>query len=446
MDFFNKLISKQPAQQTALHQSPAPRHMEQYSPQQTHTETMERTPNGAEQAHQYTDTHPHPAANQDAAPAAEDSKEMLLYSVQPSSKKTIELNSQSPTLNELLIKMSELNASDLHFEVGSPPTYRIRGEIVFTNAPEITQDFAERTLYAIINEEKKKKFASTGNVDFCYDKLGQERYRVNYLRHRKGIGGVFRIIPSRIPTMEELNMPEAIKSIAMSRRGIVLVTGPTGSGKTTTMASMINYINNNKQAHIITIEDPIEFAHTPLKSLISHREIGLHAKSFSSALKAALREDPDVILVGELRDLETISLALTAAQMGVLVMGTLHTNSATKTIDRMIDVFPAKQQEQARIQLSQSLRAIIAQQLLKTADGSGRIAALEILISEHGLANMIREGKTTQIPTYIIMGKSKGMQYMDNELVELVKKGRITKAEALLRARDLKVFERAGML
>lgn len=373
-------------------------------------------------------------------------EQLLMATTAPTKRKVIDVILHDYTLDALLVKMKDLGASDLHFEVGSPPVYRIKGDIVFTTLPEITRESAEKMLYPLINEEQKKVFMSTGNVDFCYDKLHSSRYRVNFLRHRKGIGGVFRIIPSVIPTPEELRLPDVIKKIAMSRRGIVLVTGPTGSGKTTTMAAMVNHINQNKQSHIITIEDPIEFTHLPIKSLISHREIRQHAKSFSSALKAALREDPDVILLGEMRDLESISLALTAAQMGVLLMGTLHTNSATKTIDRMIDVFPPKQQEQARIQLSQCLKAIIAQQLLKTADGKGRVAAFEILLSELGLANMIREGKTTQIPSFIIMGKSKGMLYMDNVLVELVQKGLVKKEEAILRARDIAVFERAGIL
>ena len=372
--------------------------------------------------------------------------QILLARVGTTKRKTIDIVLHDFSLDALLVKMKELDASDLHFEVGSPPVYRIKGDIVFTTLPEITRENAEKMLYPLINEDQKKIFILTGNVDFCYDKLYDNRYRVNFLRHHKGIGAVFRVIPSRIPTPEELRLPDVIKKIAMARRGIVLVTGPTGSGKTTTMAAMINYINQSKQAHIITIEDPIEFSHKPIKSLISHREIRQHAKSFSTAMKAALREDPDVILLGEMRDLETISLALTAAQMGVLVMATLHTNSATKTIDRMIDVFPPKQQEQARIQLSQSLRAIIAQQLLKTADGRGRIAAFEILLGELGLANMIREGKTTQIPTFIIMGKSKGMLFMDNVLVELVEQGLVTKEEALLRVKDVKVFERAGII
>lgn len=363
-------------------------------------------------------------------------------------KKTIDIELPEFTINALLAKMIEIGASDLHFETGVPPVYRIRGDIVFSSMPPITSEQAEQLLFPMVSEFQKQKFLRSGNLDFCYESpsIGADRFRVNFLKHRYGLGAVFRLIPSKVPTAESLHLPAVIDTIAMSRKGIVLVTGPTGSGKTTTMAAMIHKINQNKQSHIITIEDPIEFTHQPIKSLISHREIGRHTKSFASALKAALREDPDVILVGEMRDLETISLALTAAQMGILVMGTLHTNSATKTIDRMIDVFPAKQQEQARIQLSQSLRAIIAQQLIKTADGKGRIAAFEILIGDLGLANIIREGKTTQIPTYILMGKNSGMMYMDNSLIELVLAGKIKKEEALIRARDKKLFERAGII
>lgn len=360
-------------------------------------------------------------------------------------RKNIQVNLSEVSVDALLIKMIELDASDLHFETGSPPIYRINGDMVFTELPIITQPMAEKLLFPLINDFQKHLFISTGNVDFSYEIPQKARYRANFLKHRNGMGAVFRIIPGKIPTVEELKLPEVIKTIADFRKGIILVTGPTGSGKTTTMAAMINYINNSRRAHIITIEDPIEFTHTPVNCLISHREVRQHAKSFDSALKAALREDPDVILVGELRDLETISLALTAAQMGVLVMGTLHTNSATKTVDRMIDVFPSKQQEQARIQLSQSLRAIVAQQLMKKADGKGRIAAMEILISDLSLANIIREGKTPQIPSYITMGKARGMQFMDNVLIDYVKRNIVTKEEAVLRMNDPKLFERAGI-
>lgn len=362
------------------------------------------------------------------------------------SRKTMDIEFEDFSMNGLLRKMVELGASDLHFESGSPPIYRIKGDMVFTNREPTSKEITEQFLYSLIDEKQKQTFNEFGNLDFAHEIKGVARFRANFLKHNRGLGGVFRTIPSKIPTVEQLKLPEVIKNIALSRRGIILVTGPTGSGKSTTMASMINHINNNKKGHIITIEDPIEFTHTSVNCLITHREVGQHTRSFADALKAALREDPDVILVGEMRDLETISLALTAAQMGVLVMGTLHTNNATKTIDRVIDVFPAKQQEQVRLQLSQSLKAIIAQQLMKTADDAGRVAALEILISNSGLSNIIREGKTTQIPSFIQMGKSEGMQSMDNVLVELIKSGKIKKEDALIRAHDLSVFKRAGII
>ncbi|MDQ7824479.1 MAG: type IV pilus twitching motility protein PilT [Candidatus Eremiobacteraeota bacterium] len=377
--------------------------------------------------------------------AAEEHMMPLIVPVKEA-RKTIDLTFPEFSMKALLTKMVEIGASDLHFETGSPPIYRIKGDMAFVNMENITKDTAERCLYGLINDSQRQTFNECGNLDFAYEIKDVARFRANFLKHHRGIGGVFRIIPSKIPTADELRLPEVIKSISMSRKGIILVTGPTGSGKSTTMASMINHINRNKKGHIITIEDPVEFTHQSINCLITHREVGHHTLSFADALRAALREDPDVILVGELRDLETISLALTAAQMGVLVMGTLHTNNATKTIDRMIDVFPAKQQEQVRLQLSQSLRAIIAQQLLKTADGKGRTAAIEILIANTGLSNIIREGKTTQIPSFITMGKSEGMQSMDTVLVDFVKNGIIKKEDALLRANDMSVFKRAGLL
>jgi len=369
-----------------------------------------------------------------------------LETVEMVARKTIDVTLPEYSIQALLTKMVELGASDLHFESGTPPIYRIKGDMIFTNIEPITVELAHKFMFSLINDTQKKTLMEVGNLDFAYEIKDVARYRANYLKHQRGAGAVFRIIPSKIPTVEELNLPEVIKKIAASRRGIILVTGPTGSGKSTTMASMINHINRSKKGHIITIEDPIEFTHQPVNCLITHREVGHHTRSFADALKAALREDPDVILVGEMRDLETISLALTAAQMGVLVMGTLHTNNATKTIDRLIDVFPAKQQDQVRLQLSQSLKAVIAQQLMKTADGKGRIAALEILISNTGFANIIREGKTNQIPSFIQMGKSEGMQAMDNVLVGYVKEGKIKREDAILRASDMTVMKRAGLV
>jgi twitching motility protein PilT len=279
-------------------------------------------------------------------------------------------------------------------------------------------------------------------LDFTYELGETARFRTNLYQQYHGIAGAFRLIPHKMPTIEELNLPEVLKTVALSKGGICIVTGPTGSGKSTTMAAMINYINDNRSAHIITIEDPIEFFHTNKNCLIDHREVGEHANSFSDAVKAALREDPDIILVGEMRDLETIYQAIKAAETGVLVFGTLHTNNASKTVDRMIDVFPAKQQEQIRSMLAESLKAVIAQQLLKKAGGKGRVAALEILLSASGLSNLIREGKTSQLPNFIQMWRSIGMRAMDTTLRDLVKAGVITAEAAMEKCQDPVNFSR----
>jgi twitching motility protein PilT len=292
----------------------------------------------------------------------------------------------------------------------------------------------ERLLMPLADDRERKSFEKAGNLDIAHEIEGLARFRVNLLRQHNGMGAVFRVIPSRIPTVEELNLPPVLKTLAASKRGIIIVTGPTGSGKSTTMAAMINYINQTRHGHIITIEDPIEFTHSSQNCLIDHRQVGHHTRSFAEALKAALREDPDIVLVGEMRDLETIALAITAAEMGVLVFGTLHTNSAAKTIDRIIDVFPSKQQEQVRSQLSQSLKGVVAQQLLKTADGQGRCAAVEVLICNLGLSNLIREGKTNQIGSFIQMGKDEGMISMDDALYALVESGKITPQMAFTRS------------
>ncbi|MHC9544200.1 MAG: type IV pilus twitching motility protein PilT [Vulcanimicrobiota bacterium] len=428
MKFFSKFKN---FQKDAAGQTVAPHHEESI------TEAIEEASAPVSQA-------PPPAPSTETEHPLEVMEPM--ETVEMVARKTIDVSFPEYSIQALLTKMVELGASDLHFESGTPPIFRIKGDMVFTNLEPLTVDLAQRFMFSLINDSQKKTLMDVGNLDFAYEIKDVARYRANFLKHQRGSGAVFRIIPSKIPTVDELHLPEVIKTIAMSRRGIILVTGPTGSGKSTTMASMINHINRIKKGHIITIEDPIEFTHQPVNCLITHREVGHHTRSFADALKAALREDPDVILVGEMRDLETISLALTAAQMGVLVMGTLHTNNATKTIDRLIDVFPAKQQDQVRLQLSQSLKAVIAQQLLKTADGKGRVAAIEILISNTGFANIIREGKTNQIPSFIQMGKSEGMQAMDNVLVEFVKAGKIKKEDALLRAADMTVYKRAGLL
>jgi len=348
------------------------------------------------------------------------------------------------SLNELLKKCLEFSASDIHLEVGAPPIFRINGDVVFTDLPLLTQDQMENLCFPLMSDAQSKTFHATGNMDLAYEIPGTARFRVNILKQYHGLGAILRLIPEDIPSMETLGLPEVVKKVCMNSRGIVIVTGPTGSGKSTSLAAMIHYINTIRKAHIITIEDPIEFTHKSNKCLIDQREIGHHTKSFSDALRAALREDPNIILVGEMRDLETIALAITAAEMGVLVFGTLHTNSAAKTIDRIIDVFPAKQQDQVRTQLAQSLKSVVAQQLLKRVDRKGRVAAFEIMLCNTGLANLIREGKTTLLSSFMQMGSSEGMQTMDAALISLVKEGRITLEAALTRALDLTTFKRAG--
>jgi twitching motility protein PilT len=271
--------------------------------------------------------------------------------------------------------------------------------------------------------------------------LGDEaRFRCNFLYQQRGVGAVFRIIPTKILTLEQLGLSETLKTIAMFKQGLVLVTGPTGSGKSTTLAAMIDYINENRDAHIITIEDPLEFVHPNKKCLFTQREIGTHARSFADALRVASRENPDIILVGEMRDLETISLALTCAELGILVFGTLHTNSASKTVDRIINAFPADQQEQTRTMLSESLKSVVAQQLLKTKDGNGRCAAIEILIGSQALASMIRDKKISQINSVIQTGTNEGMQTMDQHLMKLIKEDKITPQAAYEKAIDKNIF------
>lgn len=348
-------------------------------------------------------------------------------------------------MDDLFRAMVRLDASDIHLAVGNPPMFRIRGDIHRSNLPELTQQQAEAMLLPLIDSEHRDTFEATGNVDFAHEVPGVARYRGNFLLQHNGMGAVFRTIPSKIPTVEQLNLPPVLKTIAESRRGLVIVTGPTGSGKSTTLAAMINHINETRPAHIITIEDPVEFTHTSKRCLIDHREVGAHATSFADALRAALREDPDIVLVGEMRDLETIALAITAAETGVLVFGTLHTNSAVKTVDRIIDVFPAKQQEQIRSMLAESLRSVVAQQLLKTADGKGRCASIEVLIATFGLGSMIREGKTNLIATVIQTGKELGMQTMEMDLIRLVKEGKVTPRDAYEKAIDKSAMTRAGI-
>jgi len=337
-------------------------------------------------------------------------------------------------------EMKEREASDLHMVIGFPPLLRLRGDLVPTEHPVLTPESNREILFEILPPKRQAYVEKNRDFDMAYELENTGRFRCNFFYQQRGISAVFRIIPTKILTLEELNMPEAIKTIADFRQGLVLVTGPTGSGKSTTLAAIIDYINNSRDGHIITIEDPLEFVHPNKKCLFSQREIGTHARSFADALRVASREDPDIILVGEMRDLETISLALTCAELGILVFGTLHTNSAAKTIDRIINAFPTDQQEQTRTMLSESLKAVIAQQLLKTKDGKGRCAAVEILIGSSALASMIREGKISQISSIIQTGTSVGMQSMDQHLKQLISEDKITREAAHEKAIDKNLF------
>ena len=323
-------------------------------------------------------------------------------------------------------EMKEKGASDLHMVIGKPPLLRLGGELVPLDQPVLTPESNQEILFEILSEEEQQKLINNRDFDRAYEIPGLARFRCNFLYQHRGVGAVFRIIPTKILTLEQLGMPDTLKTISDLKSGLVLVTGPTGSGKSTTMAAMINYINETRDGHIITIEDPLEFVHPNKKLFFSQREVGTHTNSFADALMVASREDPDIILVGEMRDLETISLGLTCAELGILVFGTLHINSAAKTIDRMINAFPADQQEQTRMMLSESLKAVVAQQLLRTTDGKGRCAAVEILLGSSALASMIREGKINQIGSYIQTGSSEGMQTMDSHLLALIKEEKIT--------------------
>jgi twitching motility protein PilT len=332
--------------------------------------------------------------------------------------------------------MNEQSASDLHLISGQPPALRIRGEMERIKYKVMENDELKAMLYEIAPEHKIKEFEETGDIDFGYEIPGIARYRSNFFMQRNGVGAVFRQIPEKIMTAEQLGLPNVISKLASLPRGLVLVTGPTGSGKSTTLAAIIDIANRTRKDHIITIEDPIEFVHKSQSCIVNHREVGIHTRSFTTALRGALREDPDIILVGEMRDLETISLAIEAASTGHLVFGTLHTMSAAKTIDRIIEVFPAGEQAQIRSTLADGIRSVIAQVLFKRADTKGLCAALEILIATPAARNLIREGKTHQIPSVIQTGKKYGMQLLDDAIMELLDKGWIGSDEAYAKAND----------
>ena len=336
--------------------------------------------------------------------------------------------------------MNEQKASDLHLVSGQPPALRINGEMERIKYQILENDGLKGMLYEIAPEDKVKVFEETGDVDFGYEIPGLARYRANFFMQKNGVAAVFREIPSTILTAEQLGLPPVIPKLALLPRGLVVVTGPTGSGKSTTLASIIDVANRSRKDHIITIEDPIEFVHQSQSCIINHREVGLHTKSFSAALRGALREDPDIILVGEMRDLETISLAIEAASTGHLVFGTLHTSSAAKTVDRIIEVFPSAEQAQVRSTLSDGIRAIIAQVLFRRIDKGGRCAALEILIATPAVRNLIREAKTYQIPSMIQTGKKYGMQLLDDAIMEMCTKRMISPDEAYAKANDKAKF------
>jgi twitching motility protein PilT len=333
------------------------------------------------------------------------------------------------TSSDLLKFAVERGASDLHLSAGEPPMVRIQGDLVRIDHPPLLADETHRLIFEVMNDAQRRHLQEHLEVDFAY-KLGEgARFRVNAFMHDRGEGAVFRQIPEKIPRLDDLGLPPILKKLAEAEKGLVLVTGPTGSGKSTTLAAMLDSINESMAGHILTLEDPIEFVHKSKASLVTQREIGSQSKSFTAALRSALREDPDVILVGELRDLETISLALTAAETGHLVFGTLHTASAPKTIDRIIDVFPTEQQAQVRTMLSESLLGVVAQMLVKKKRG-GRQAALEIMLGTPAVKNLIREGKTHQLPSTMQVGGKVGMQTLEAALVELVTAGIITLEEA----------------
>jgi twitching motility protein PilT len=354
------------------------------------------------------------------------------------------------SIDELLERMVEANASDLHVTTGTPPAIRVRGEVErLEGFDPLHAEQTQQLLYRILSSEQQKHFEINRQLDFSYSIPGLARFRVNVYFQRESIGAAFRLIPTELKTLEELGIPESLHVLAEKPRGLVLVTGPTGSGKSTTLAAMIDEINRTRHDHILTIEDPIEFLHRHKNCVVNQREIGPDATSFTDALKAALRQDPDVILVGEMRDLETISIALTAAETGHLVFGTLHTQSAPSTIDRMIDVFPAEQQDQVRTMISTSLQGVITQTLVPTADLQGRVPALEILLPDDAIRNLIRQAKVEQVYSFMQTGTKRGMQTMEQSLADLTLRRVIDPDEAISRTsrpdQFVGILQRAGM-
>jgi len=344
-------------------------------------------------------------------------------------------------LDDFLRVIVDNGGSDLHIGEGQPPKMRKHGDVAAIREEPVQRDEALAMLSEICGEHRWRFFEERGDLDFAYEMDAASRFRCNYLKQANGYGAVFRLIPTKIATLEQLGIPPVVKEFGHLRGGLVLVTGPTGSGKSTTLAALIDYINDNFSRHIVTIEEPIEFVHNNKCSIITQREVPGDSIDFPIALKAALREDADIVLVGEMRDLETISLALTAAETGLLVFGTLHTNNARKTVDRMVDVFPASRQSQARAMLANSLRGVLAQLLLKKADGSGRIAVNEILIANAAVSAIIREGATQKLQDVIVSGKAQGMQFMDDAVWALLQQGIVSPHEAFMKAIDKNRFK-----
>jgi twitching motility protein PilT len=345
-------------------------------------------------------------------------------------------------LDEFLNVIVEQNGSDLHIGEGQPPKMRKHGDVVPIREEPVLRDEALAMLSEICGEHRWQIFEERGDLDFAYEMDAASRFRCNYLKQANGYGAVFRLIPTKIATLEQLGIPTVVKEFGHLRGGLVLVTGPTGSGKSTTLAALIDYINENFSRHIVTIEEPIEFVHQNKRSIITQREVPGDSIAFPVGLKAALREDSDIVLVGEMRDLETISLALTAAETGLLVFGTLHTNNARKTVDRMVDVFPASRQSQARAMLANSLRGVLAQLLLKKTGGAGRIAVNEILIANAAVSAIIREGATQKLQDVIVSGKAQGMQFMDDAIWALLQQGIVSPHEAFMKAIDKNRFKK----
>jgi twitching motility protein PilT len=346
-----------------------------------------------------------------------------------------------PSLDQFLKVIVEQGGSDLHIGEGQPPRMRKHGDVEPIREKPLLRDEMMSMLREVCGDRSWQIFEERGDLDFAYEMDAASRFRCNYLQQTHGYGAVFRLIPTKIATLEQLGIPLVAKEFAHLRGGLVLVTGPTGSGKSTTLAALIDYINENFSRHIVTIEEPIEFVHGNKRSIITQREIPIDSESFPVALKAALREDADIVLVGEMRDLETVALALTAAETGLLVFGTLHTNNARKTVDRMVDVFPAAKQPQARAMLANSLRGVLAQLLMKKADGSGRVAVNEILIANPAVSAIIREGATQKLQDVIVSGRGQGMQFMDDAIFALLQDGTVTPHEAFMKAIDKNRFK-----